>query len=124
MDRRSSGDETRSLPQARAPAGVGATNTEAGAGSSCQHLLNRADHALEVFALALQLLPSGRCQRVIAGTAVIFGGAPLRLHPAVQQEPLERRIKRALTHDEEVFRDHLQMLRDAVAVFRAPAQRS
>ena len=66
---------------------------------------------------AQPLLPGGR-QRVVARAAVVLRRAPLRLDPAVQQQPLQRGVERALADLQHFLRQHLEPLRDAVAVQR------
>src|SRR5215469_4719565 len=55
-----------------------------------EHTVDSGDHALEVGALSGQLLAAGGGKRVIPSAAVIFGSAPFRGHPTIEQEALQR----------------------------------
>ena len=61
--------------------------------------------------------------RVVAGAPVVVRHPPLGLHPAVQQQPLQRRVERALADQEHLVRGGAQMLGDAVAVRLAAHER-
>ena len=88
-----------------------------------QHALDHADHAVELGVFGRQLPAAGGGQRVVARAAVVLRRAPLGLHPAVEQQPLERRIQRTLPDPEHVVRRHPQVLDDAVAVLGAWPER-
>ena len=81
-----------------------------------QHALDRADHAIELGAFGGELPAAGGGERVVAGAAVVLRRAPLGLHPAVEQQPLERGIQRALADLQHVVRRQAQVLDDAVAM--------
>jgi len=88
-----------------------------------EHALNGADETLELVALGVESLASRRRQRVIPGTPIVFGRSPFGLHPAVQEEPLQRGVQRALADLEDVLRHGLEALRDGVAVERPAHER-
>ncbi len=81
--------------------------------------MNGLDHATEFALFEDQLLPAGRGQLVIARTAVIFRRTPRGFNPAVQEQALQRGIKRAFSDLKDIVRDLFQSLRDAVAVHSA-----
>src|SRR5205823_4317495 len=70
-----------------------------------------------------QLLSSGSRERVIPRPPVVLRCAPLGRDPSVQQQPLEGWVERALTDLEDILGEGFQILRDAVAVLRAPRER-
>ena len=86
--------------------------------SGVQDAVDGEDDPVELVALVRQLRPAGRGQRVEARAPVVLGRAPGGLDPAVQQQPLQGRIQRALAHLQHVVGDGLQVVGDAVAVLR------
>jgi hypothetical protein len=73
-------------------------------------LSDRRDQAVELLALGGELFATERRQRVVARAPVVLGGAPLGVDPAVQQQPLQRRVQRALADLQHVVGDLLQAL--------------
>ena len=67
-----------------------------------EDFLNREDECVELLALGRKTSSPGGGERVVAGAAVVLRRAPGRLDPAVQQEPLQRRLERALPHLEHI----------------------
>ena len=55
---------------------------------------------------------------VVPGSPIGLGEAPFRFCPAVQQQPLEGRIQRALADVQHVSGRHPEVLDDRVAVLR------
>ena len=88
-----------------------------------EYALDRVHHALEVGTFGSQLLAAGGGKGVETGPAVVFRCTPLRTHPAIEQEPLQRRIERAFAHIQDVFGSLFQHLRDAVSVHFATGER-
>src|SRR5438309_4233888 len=76
-------------------------------------------HALPTPGFCEQLLASSARQRVKLRLAVILRSAPFRNNPAALLEPQQGRIERALVELEQVFRNLLDTLGNAVAVQRA-----
>src|SRR4051812_29209515 len=83
-----------------------------------QHVLDREHDSLELLSLCNELLLAGRGERVVARAPIVLGRPPFRLHPAVEQQPLQRWIERALADTEHVFGELANAARDAVAVHR------
>src|SRR6476661_8044101 len=86
--------------------------------------VDRAGHALILLLLLRELLSSGRRDRVVPSPPIILRLPPLCPNGAVEQQSLERGIKRALAHLEHILRNLAQALRNAVAVQRVVAQRA
>lgn len=57
-----------------------------------------------------------RCERVVAGTAVVLGRTPFAAHIRIEQQTLQRWVERAFADDQDVVRDLPEALRDAIAV--------
>jgi hypothetical protein len=64
-------------------------------------------------------LPGTR-QRIEACFAVVVGGSPFGVDPAARFEPLQRRIERAVIHEQHVLRLLLDVAGDRLAVARSP----
>ena len=75
-----------------------------------QHALDRADHAVELGMFGGELPAAGGGERVVARAAVVLRRAPLGLHAAIEQQPLERRIQRTLPNPQHVVRRQAQVL--------------
>ena len=60
---------------------------------------------------------------VVARAAVVLRRAPFRADPAVEQQPLQRRIQRALADLQHIGGQQADAVGDAVAVLRAARQR-
>src|SRR5437763_972468 len=78
---------------------------------------------LEVLSFYAELLSSGSSQRVEPGAAVVFRRAPFGFHPALEQEPLQRRIKRAFADLQHFIGHVLEPLRHGVAMQRFAHER-
>jgi hypothetical protein len=83
-----------------------------------KNLLNRSNYPVELDAFGGEMFTSGRCQRVVAGAAIVFGGSPPGTDPAVEKESLESGIERAFADLKNLFGDVPQALCDAIAVHR------
>src|SRR5690349_16205336 len=81
-----------------------------------QHALDHTNHAIELGAFGGELTAAGGGERVIARASVVLRRSPRSLHPAVEQQPLERGIQCALANSQHIIRRLAQMLDDAVAV--------
>src|SRR5262245_11957048 len=88
-----------------------------------QHAQDAADHPVELGPFGGELPPPGRGQRVVAGAAVVLRNAPRRRRPAVDEDPLESGVERALTDLQDVVRRQPQVLDDAIAVLRPVRER-
>src|SRR4029078_13501359 len=88
-----------------------------------QHTLYRADHAVELRTLGSELPAAAWRQRVIPRAAVVLRRAPLGLHPAIHQKPLQRPIERSLTDGQDIVRGEAEVLDDTVAMPRAGHER-
>src|SRR5215470_14265316 len=86
--------------------------------SVLQYTPDRGDHYLKLRKLFAQLLAPSRSQRVITSPAVGFRLFPFAFHPSLKQQPLQRRIQRALLNRQYVLRNTLDRLSDSVAVQR------
>src|SRR2546429_7713163 len=73
--------------------------------------------------LGAEMLAARGGERVIAGAPVVLGDAPFALDPGGEQQPLQRRIERALADLQHVLRQDFQPLGDAVARRRAGDER-
>src|ERR1700719_250591 len=71
-----------------------------------------------------QLFAAGRCQRIKALLAFIWGDSPLRENPAALLKPLERRIKGSVLHQEFFIRGLLDDSCDALPVLWSKDQRA
>src|SRR5919202_6271658 len=89
-----------------------------------EDVLDGVDDPLELRALGGEVLPTGRGERVIPRPAVVLRRAPLRPDVAVEQQALQGGVERALADLEDVARELLDALRDAVAVHRPADQRA
>lgn len=90
---------------------------------------NRSQNASDRFAEAVpfrvfggKLFASGGRETVEAGAAIVGGGAPLSVNPALLQKALERGIKRAMLDFEGLAGGLLDEFGDAVAVHGTPAE--
>src|SRR5205823_2914792 len=84
-------------------------------GSSLSGLKDLADgigHAPVLREFAIELLPPRTSEFVIAGAAIFFGFAPVAIDPAVDQQALERGVKRAFFYSEHFFGTFLDRLGD------------
>src|SRR5260221_410039 len=88
-----------------------------------EYAADRGDQAIELLTLGSELFAAGRSQRVKARAAIVFRRAPFALHPAFEQQALQRGIQRALADLQDVFGEHAQALRDAVAMLLAAGER-
>jgi hypothetical protein len=73
--------------------------------------------------LDAELLSPGSRERVEARSPVVRRNLPRGQHPSLDEHPLQRRIQRSLFDRQHVRRQHLDVLRDAVAVHRLDRQR-
>src|SRR5262249_24488701 len=73
--------------------------------------------------LDAELFLPGSRERVEAGSTVIRRSLPVSHHPALDEHSLQRRIERPLFDRQYVPRQHLNVLRDAIAMHRADRQR-
>jgi hypothetical protein len=64
------------------------------------------------------LLAARGSERVVAGAAIVLGRAPFALHPAVEEQPLERGIQRTLADAQHVVGGQAQVFDDAIAMLR------
>ena len=82
---------------------------------------HRVDEPAPRLLLVFELLPAGPGDGVDLGLPSLVGIEPRRLQPAALLEAMQRRVERALPHQEGILRDLLDALRDAVAVRSARA---
>src|SRR5438270_8595858 len=87
--------------------------------NSAHHKLNGAHHAIEFLGLSVQLFAALRRQPVEASLTVVLGSAPLSLEPALNQHPVEGRIKRAVLNCDAVAGSLLDALDNGIAVKRS-----
>jgi hypothetical protein len=73
--------------------------------------------------LDAELFVSGRGERVEPCPPVVGRDLPLGRHPSLDEHPLQRGIERSFFDREHVRGDHLNVLRDPVAVHRLDGQR-
>src|SRR5262245_11349968 len=83
-----------------------------------QHPVDRRDQLGELRALVGEPPLSGSGQGVEAGAAIVLGRTPFGIDVAVEEQSLQGRIERALAHLEDILREELEPLRDAVSVHR------
>ncbi len=76
-----------------------------------------------VVSLPSCLRPGGG-ERIKARLAVVCGGSPSRGNPAALLEPLQRRIKRPVLHQQLFVRSLLDRPRDALPMLRPENQRA
>src|SRR6185295_72922 len=87
-----------------------------------EDLVDGEDQAIEFVPFGRELLAAGGGERVEARASVVFRYAPLRFHPAVEQQALQRWIQGAFPDLQYVVRHGAEMLGDAVAVHRTSHQ--
>src|SRR5712692_2514112 len=121
----SSPDGTAAPPSDRLRNGESVANTTLDARDwsslcSLQDLVNGADQPIEFLPFGCELPAARRRERVKARAAVVLRGAPLPLHPSIEEQPLERRVQRALADLQHLVRRGPDVLGDAVAVHRTP----
>src|SRR5438552_4488707 len=107
----------RKRPRKRAP--KIRSHSTSGSFSTTEKACHERGHALPTPSFCEQLLAPRTRQRVKLRLAVIFRSAPLGSDPATLLEPQQGGIKRALVELEQVFRDLLDTLGNAIAVQRA-----
>ena len=88
-----------------------------------QHALNRANHAVELGAFGGKLFAARGGECVVAGAAIVLRRTPFGLHPAVEEQPLERGIQRTLADAQHVVGRQTQVLDDAIAMLRSADER-
>src|SRR6266700_3020707 len=81
-----------------------------------EHTRDSFQHALKARYLAFHVLAALACKLVGPHAALGCRYAPFGLHPAFFEHSLQRRVKRALFHLEQVIRCLLDMLRQGIAV--------
>jgi hypothetical protein len=75
--------------------------------SRLNHPHHRLHHPLKLRRFHLQLFPSSRSQLVIPRPPILRSYPPLRFNPALDQHPLQGRIKRSFFDLQHIFRDPL-----------------
>lgn len=81
-----------------------------------EDLVNGENQPIELLALGSELPAACDCERIEASATVIFGRAPLGLDPAIEEEPLQRGIERALANLQYVLGNLSKALRDPVSM--------
>src|SRR5207249_1531347 len=104
----------RKIPSKRAP--KMRTHSISGSFRTAEKACHERGHAFPTPGLRVQLFAASPRQRVKLRFAVIFRGAPFGSNPAALLEPQQGGIEGALIQLEQVFRDLLHALGDAVAV--------
>src|SRR5438034_2627778 len=87
-----------------------------------QDFVNRENQVLEFLPFDRELLTAGGRQRIEPRAAIVLRRTPLGLDPPLQQQPLQRRIERALADLQHIVGDGAQALCDPVAVLRIGGQ--
>src|SRR5439155_11089163 len=85
---------------------------------------DRSCHASPLAGFGGQLLASGFGQRIKACPAVVVRRAPFGANPSTRFKALERRIQRAVIHEQRFFGLLLNGARDALAMLRTKQQRA
>ena len=86
--------------------------------SGAENFVNRQDDSVVLPAFGRQLLATCSCQRIEARPPVVLRRSPFSLHPASQEESLERGVERAFADLEDVIGLRLEDLREAVPMLR------
>src|SRR5437762_789834 len=107
----------RKRPRKRAP--KIRTHSISGSFRTAEKACHERGHAFPTLCFCEQLFAASPRQRVKLRLAVIFRGAPFGSDPATLLEAQQGRIERALVQLEQVFRNLLDTLGDAIAVQRA-----
>src|ERR1700753_294132 len=81
-----------------------------------EHAIDGGNGVAEISDFSAKLFASGGRERVIAGAPIVLGAAPLGADPAIHQQPLERGVERTFFHLENLARELLNTLSDAIAV--------
>ena len=76
-------------------------------------------HSFPALGFCKQLFAAGSRQRVELRLAIVIRGAPLGRNPSALFQAQQCRVERALIELEQIFRDLLNALRNAVAVQRS-----
>src|SRR5215469_2022929 len=69
------------------------------------------------------MLATGPGERVVAGTAIVLRGPPLRANPTAGFETMQGGIERSLADPQDILGDLLYALSNAPAVHRSECQR-
>jgi hypothetical protein len=78
--------------------------------------VNRENQPIEFGAFNRQLLAAGRRERVVPGTAVVLGRAPLGFRPTFEEQALQGWLEGAFAHFQHIAGDRSEPLSDAIAV--------